>query len=127
MKLLYATADYNQQYNPSTCNNGGGYWQPYGTLVVKLDSGETLFIEYDDTSCGDFGERWSTVIHHNDTEYIFCENDISSYCNYDNDADNDNNWHAMMNDLCVDANDIIKYVSSIIHERAWDKYYLRNQ
>jgi hypothetical protein len=124
-KLLYVTADYNQRYNPSTCNNSGEYWQPYGTVFVRLDSGEILFIEYDDTSCGEFGNRWTTVIHHGFMEYIFVENNISHHCDYD--ENNEHNWHAMMNDIHVDANDIITYVSNIINERAWDKYYMRNQ
>jgi len=46
----------NPAYNPDTANNGGGYWQFSGGIVADLD-GQTVTVEVDDTSCGDFGSR----------------------------------------------------------------------
>lgn len=52
----------NEFRNPSTANNGGGYSQPYGGLTVQVGK-EHLYIEVDDTSCGDFGERYSIAVY----------------------------------------------------------------
>lgn len=46
----------NPHYNPDTANNGGGYWQFSGGIVVDLN-GQIVTVEVDDTSCGDFGSR----------------------------------------------------------------------
>lgn len=41
--------------NPDTANNGGGYSQPSGGILVALENGEYLTVTVDDMSCGDFG------------------------------------------------------------------------
>ena len=46
----------NPAYNPDSANNGGGYWQFAGGVVVDLN-GRLVTVEVDDTSCGDFGSR----------------------------------------------------------------------
>lgn len=46
----------NPAYNPDTANNGGGYWQFAGGVVVDLN-GRLVTVEVDDMSCGDFGSR----------------------------------------------------------------------
>lgn len=48
----------NPFYNPDKANNGGGYWQYYGGVVLALN-GELVVVELQDNSCGDFGSRWS--------------------------------------------------------------------
>lgn len=47
----------NPKYDPDTANNGGGYWQFAGGIVVDLN-GQLVTVEVDDTSCGDFGSRY---------------------------------------------------------------------
>ena len=49
-------AQTNPHYDPDTANNGGGYWQFSGGIVVDLN-GQLVTIDVDDTSCGDFGSR----------------------------------------------------------------------
>jgi hypothetical protein len=49
-------AQTNPHYDPDTANNGGGYWQFLGGIVVALN-GQLVTVEVDDTSCGDFGSR----------------------------------------------------------------------
>ncbi len=49
-------AQTNPHYDPDTANNGGGYWQFSGGIVVDLN-GQLVTVEVDDTSCGDFGSR----------------------------------------------------------------------
>lgn len=44
-------------YDPDTCNNGGGYWQFSGGALFAADDGRRIVIEVDDLSCGDFGSR----------------------------------------------------------------------
>lgn len=41
------------------CNDGGGYFQPAGGAVVELEDGTACIVEYEDSSCGDFGSRKS--------------------------------------------------------------------
>ena len=46
----------NPTYNPDFANDGGGYWQFAGGIVVNLN-GQLVAVDVDDTSCGDFGSR----------------------------------------------------------------------
>ena len=47
----------NPYANRDTANNGGGYSQPSGGILVALENGEFLTVTVDDMSCGDFGSR----------------------------------------------------------------------
>lgn len=49
----------NSFYSLATCNNGGGYWQPCGVALISLDNGQLVTVEFNDSSCGDFGRRES--------------------------------------------------------------------
>ena len=46
----------NPTYTPDFANDGGGYWQFAGGIVVNLN-GQLVAVDVDDTSCGDFGSR----------------------------------------------------------------------
>lgn len=62
IKLLNAWGKEGNEFrNPATANNGGGYSQPYGGLTVQVGK-EHLYIEVEDSSCGDFGDRWHISI-----------------------------------------------------------------
>ena len=51
----------NPFYDPDTCNNGGGYWQPQGGAFLYIGR-HPVVVEISDTSCGDFGTRkWVRV------------------------------------------------------------------
>ena len=52
----------NPFYSPSKSNNGGGYWQPCGVALISLDDGELVTVDVDNTSCGDFGYRYSFAV-----------------------------------------------------------------
>lgn len=56
----------NPYANPDTANNGGGYSQPYGGILVSLENGEFLTVTIDDMSCGDFGSRIGWAIESTD-------------------------------------------------------------
>lgn len=47
----------NPYANPDMANNGGGYSQPSGGIMVALENGDCLTVTVDDLSCGDFGTR----------------------------------------------------------------------
>lgn len=47
----------NPYANPAMANNGGGYAQPSGGILVALENGEYITVTVDDMSCGDFGDR----------------------------------------------------------------------
>ena len=49
----------NPFYSSAKANNGGGYWQPGGIALISIGEGKLVTVEYDDTSCGDFGRRES--------------------------------------------------------------------
>lgn len=62
IKILNAWGKEGNEFrNPATANNGGGYSQPYGGLTVQVGD-EHLYIEVEDSGCGDFGERWGITI-----------------------------------------------------------------
>ncbi len=61
MELINVTAAVNRGYNPATANNGGGYFQPSGTVTVQTARGIAT-IDVDDTSCGDFGSRITILV-----------------------------------------------------------------
>ena len=46
----------------ATCNNGGGYLQPYGGALWFVPGIGDVLVTYNDTSCGDFGDRWDAQI-----------------------------------------------------------------
>lgn len=61
MEIINVTAAVNRGYNPATANNGGGYFQPSGTVTVQTARGIAT-IDVDDTSCGDFGSRIAILV-----------------------------------------------------------------
>ena len=63
IKILNAWGrEANEFRNLSTANNGGGYRQPYGGLTVQVGD-EHLYIEVEDSGCGDFGKRYSIAVY----------------------------------------------------------------
>jgi hypothetical protein len=58
----------NPHYDPDTANNGGGYDQPQ---LVYEDEENSIEVVVDDSSCGDFGERYNITILRNG-KCIFC-------------------------------------------------------
>lgn len=62
MDIINVTAAVNSGYNPATANNGGGYFQPAGTVTMQTERGIAT-IDVDDTSCGDFGSRIAILVH----------------------------------------------------------------
>lgn len=63
IKILNAWGGEGNEFrNPSTANNGGGYSQPYGGLTVHVGD-EHLYIEVEDSGCGDFGKRYFIAVY----------------------------------------------------------------
>ena len=52
----------NSFANSATCNNGGGYRQPYGGALWFVPGTGDVLVTYNDDSCGDFGCRWDAQI-----------------------------------------------------------------
>ena len=126
MKIQNVSADFNPCYDPEKANNGGGYWQPYGTCTVTLEGGETVSATYADTSCGDFGDRWFAEFIAEDGEaFRFAEDYVgsSSEDQASNDAWNAKTADRMFVRIGVDAASLIDAVSSAISGAAWDKYH----
>lgn len=124
-KFNNIVANYVHGYNPSTANNGGGYWQPYGTCTVTLEDGTVLQAEFEDTSCGDFGERWFLEFTHEGERYLFKENCVGT--DYEvqdaNLASNNETWERMFQRFGIDANELIMRVEGTISNAAMMKYY----
>lgn len=51
----------NPFYNPEKANNGGGYWQTDGGVVLD-HNGELIVVELHNDDCGDFGSRWGFTV-----------------------------------------------------------------
>ena len=49
--------------DPSKSHDGGGYSQPHRIWKGRFD-GKPLEVEVYDTSCGDFGRRWSLHVNY---------------------------------------------------------------
>ena len=125
MEIKSVVAGFNPCYDPEKANNGGGYWQPYGTCTVTLESGETVSATYEDTSCGDFGDRWYAEFVTVDGEaFRFAEDYIGSSAKdqASNDSWNDKTADEMFARLGADAATLIDAVSAAISGAAWDKY-----
>ena len=85
IETMLVTGQYmNSFYNPSTANNGGGYWQYGGTAYCPIVFKKKAIVgwlvySFTDLSCGDFGSRiWKdvslidvngTVLYHNEVAY----------------------------------------------------------
>lgn len=61
VNLISVTGWETGNYDAERCNNGGAYWQYAGAVTLSAD-GQHISIEIEDTSCGDFGQRWSAVV-----------------------------------------------------------------
>lgn len=124
-KFSNIVADYYHGYSPSTANNGGGYWQPYGTCSVTLEDGTVLQAEFEDTSCGDFGERWFLEFTHEGDRYLFHEDFVGTddelvEYNYER---NNKTWERMFQRFGINADELMAQVARAISDAAMDKYY----
>ena len=123
-KISNIHAGYDPCYNPDTANNGGGYWQPYGDCTITLSDGTMLTAKLDDTSCGDFGDRWMLSFSYGDEEYVFCEDDVDSDLSHQcllfiaNDA----TCHRMADRFSIDVNELIHAVRCAINDEAWEEW-----
>ena len=52
----------NDFANPDYAHNGGGYRQPAGGAVWATSTAGDLIVSCYDSSCGDFGARWSVAV-----------------------------------------------------------------
>lgn len=126
MKITDISADYNPFYDAEKANNGGAYWQYYGTCTVELDDGTTLSASYDNSSCGDFGERWyMEFIAEDGDNFHFCQNCIgtSDEDQADNDEMNVKTADLMFTRFGVYAPSLMYQVSYAINIAARDKYF----
>lgn len=126
MKITDISAGYNPFYDAEKANNGGGYWQYYGTCTVELDDGTTLSASYDNTSCGDFGERWYMEFIAEDGEnFNFCQNCIgtSDEDQAGNDEMNVKTGDLMFTRFGIYAPSLMYHVSYAISLAARDKYF----
>ena len=126
MEIKNVSAGFNPCYDPSMANNGGGYWQPYGTCTVTLEDGAKMSATYEDTSCGDLGDRWYAEFINGDGEaFRFAEDYVGSSAEdqASNDAWNAKTAEQMFIRFGVDASSLIDAVSAAISGAAWDKYH----
>ena len=77
MRVLYVSGENtNPAYNPDTCHNGGGYFQPSGTAILLSARGERIEVDYEDISCGDFGERYMLSATCMGIKFSICINEM---------------------------------------------------
>lgn len=125
-------ADYNPCYDPHACNNGGGYWQPYGVCSIRMEDGEILHAEYNDTSCGGYGSRWDMAISNDSESWNFYVDEIGTDAEMQADyvARNMANSEALSRRFSIDAGTLICLIWHAINSAARNKYtedmYLAN-
>lgn len=62
IKAISCWGEASGNYDPSTANNGGDYWQFVGGAMFATEDGHHVIIDVDDQSCGDFGtRRWYDI------------------------------------------------------------------
>ena len=66
---LIEEREQNSFFDERKQNNGGGYHQPFKKYSFEYNNNYTLV--YDDTSCGDFGCRYSVSIYNQDNKTIY--------------------------------------------------------
>lgn len=106
--VINTVANYTNEYNPDTCNNGGGYRQYTGTVNAmmlddaKKDMGRIKYI-FDDYSCGEFGTRYSEDITITDVNGNVIYNDGVNY-----------------GSMIDEPDDPIKFIEKIARFIGWD-------
>lgn len=60
--LSQNSAEQNEFYDPTKSNNGGGYSQPCRKTFFEYE-GEQYELVFNDTSCGDFGSRFTKTLY----------------------------------------------------------------
>lgn len=119
------TADYAPCYDPSACCNGGGYWQPSGEALVRLEGGTVLHVEYEDTSCGDLGDRWDMDIS-SGAENWYLHVDYISDDDYNRGYDRGHNevtYDFSLYRFGVDAVAMVRQIRDAISDAARTKYW----
>lgn len=84
---LINEVEQNSFFNESTQNNGGGYYQPLLTFNGKYNN-YPLGVIISDTSCGDFGTRYSVAVVFNNKTYEYYYSSM-----------NDDEWGNIPHDL----------------------------
>lgn len=90
-KIKNVHADYNHAYNPETANNGGGYWQFWGDCQIVTSTGAVINVEFNNSSCGDFGHRYNMKLMYDNDEFNIWEDNVSDY------SDDEIVWRCMQN------------------------------
>lgn len=68
IKILSKTAaEQNEFFDLNKSSNGGGYSQPLKKTTFEYEGEEYEFV-YDNTSCGDFGSRFTKTLYKNGEE-----------------------------------------------------------
>lgn len=68
--ILLEEKEQNDFFNPEKSCNGGGYHQPFKKYSFEYNN-QNFTLVYDDTSCGDFGCRYSVSIYNQDNKTIY--------------------------------------------------------
>ena len=68
--ILIEEREQNDFFDKRKQNNGGGYHQPFKKYSFEYNN-KTYTLVYDDTSCGDFGCRYSVSIYNQDNKTIY--------------------------------------------------------
>lgn len=63
--LSQKSTEQNEFYDPARSNNGGGYSQPCRETVFEYKGEQYKFV-FNDTSCGDFGSRFTKTLYKDD-------------------------------------------------------------
>lgn len=116
-------------YDPDTCNNGGGYWQFCGGAVFAADDGRHVIIDVDDQSCGDFGTRiWCDVTVQDTTKALVWHVNLGTMddASIDSQETIDAIFAAIAKELDIlpeDVDNMLCDADRGASEAAWKEYY----
>ena len=87
----------DNQYNPDTCHNGGGYFQWHGTCYAMIFDPDRkaigwMIYNFEDYSCGDFGTRYSKDVTIIDMDGNILFDDGANYGSMIDDPDDESDF-----------------------------------
>ena len=105
--VINTVANYTNEYNSNTCNNGGGYRQYAGTVNAMMldgnkDVGRIKYV-FEDYSCEEFGTRYGEDITITDVNGNVIYNDGVNY-----------------GSMIDEPDDPIKFIEKIARFIGWD-------
>ena len=121
--VLLEEKEQNSFFDERKQNNGGGYHQPLMKYSFEYDN-KNFTLVYDNTSCGDFGCRYSVSIYNQDNKTIYYYN-VDRVSNREEELDfsnefNENLFNSLLNSELKTFLDFSSYQEIVLFQEEQD-------